>query len=131
MEYHMGYSKFIEIGVERQKESVTVDEATRQYVRSCECCARKGFNFNYDCDFDCPVTVAHREKLEAIRFLRQMEHQKQENILKKLDECIKLMESIYAEIYTPSQLDEKNEQLDKLSDEWAELSNKLSKLRTN
>ena len=120
----MGYCKFIEVGIERQQESVTVDEAMRNYARSCECCAKRGLNFNYDCDVDCPITIAHREKLEAIRFLRQAEHEKkvrEDELRRKLEECIKMMESIYALIHHPSQLDEMNNTLDNLTDEWLKM----------
>lgn len=123
----MGYFKFMEFGVELQNNSVTVDEATRNYARSCERCRV----CDVDCD-RCPITIAHNNKLEAILTLRQAEHEKkmrEEELRRKLEECIKMMESIYAEIYAPSELDEKNEQLDKLSNEWAELSSKLSKIR--
>lgn len=113
----MGYNKFMEFGVELQRESVTVDEATRQYARSCEKCRMAGV----DCD-RCPITIAHHEKLEAILTLRQMEHDKEvsrENELKKkLDECIKAIEDICRTIYCPSQLDEQNDRLDALTEEW-------------
>ena len=117
----MGYGKFMEIGVERQRESVTVDEATRNYARSCEACIRKGNNFNFDCDFDCPITVAHQEKLEAILMLRQIEHekkQKNEEVKRKLSEIVKMVESIYEMMYSPSEMDEHNGELDKLTEKW-------------
>lgn len=112
----MGYNKFMEFGVELQQNSITVDEATRNYARSCEKCRIVGV----DCD-RCPITIAHQEKLETILTLRQAEHEKkmhEDEIRRKLDECIKMMESIYALIYHPSQLDEMNDRLDNLTDEW-------------
>lgn len=119
----MGYNRFMEIGVENQKGSVTVDEATRNYARSCECCIKKGNNFNFDCDCDCPITIAHREKIEAILTLRQLEHEREirKEIQKKLDECIKMIEDIYEMMYSPSQLDEHNGELDKITDKWIQL----------
>jgi hypothetical protein len=115
----MGYNKFMEFGVELQQNSITVDEATRNYARSCEKCRLAGI----DCD-RCPITIAHHEKLEAILTLRQAEHEKkvrEDELRRKLDECIKMMESIYAMMYNPSQLDEQNDRLDHLTDEWLKL----------
>lgn len=114
----MGYRSFMEFGVELQQNSITVNEATRNYARSCEKC-----HYNVDCD-RCPITIAHQEKLEVILTLRQAEHTKkvrEEELRRKLEECIKMMESIYALIHHPSQLDEMNERLDKLTDEWVKL----------
>lgn len=131
----MGYSRFMAIGVERQQESVTVDEATRNYARSCECCMKQGRNFQFDCDCDCPITVAHREKLEAILTLRQLEHErnarkereqeelrkKSEELKKKLDECVAMVEDIYEMTYCPRHLDDHNDELDELVNKWLNL----------
>ena len=120
----MGYGRFIEIGVERQRDSVTVDEATRNYARSCECCMKQGRNFQFDCDCDCPITVAHREKLDAILTLRQLEHErkvKQEELKNKLDECEKMIKDIYEMTYCPKHLDEHNDELDELVNKWLNL----------
>ena len=114
--------KFISIGVERQENSVTIDEATRNYARSCECCANKGYNFGYDCD-DCPITVAHREKLETIITLRQLEHEMaiRNAIRKELGDIAKMVEGVYARTYCPEKLDEHNEELDELTERWLRL----------
>lgn len=120
----MGYSRFIEVGVERQNDSVTVDEATRNYARSCECCMKRGLNFGYDCDIDCPITVAHREKLDTIIALRQLEHEmsiRKEELRKKLDGLASKMQKVYEEAHCPSELDKYNDKFDKLAEEWAEL----------
>ena len=117
----MGYGKFISIGVERQQNSVTVDEATRAYARSCECCMKQGRNFPYDCDYNCPITIAHREKLETILTLRQIEHSREMHrmeIKQKLDEITSMVESIYEMMFSPRELDERNEELDELTDKW-------------
>lgn len=118
------------IGVERQKDSITVDEATRNLARSCEHCCKKGYNFGCDCDV-CPITIAHQEKLEAIITLRQIEHEKmlkkqdeqrkKEEVQRKLEECIKMIEDIYETMYCPNELDEHNEELDGLTDKWLKL----------
>lgn len=111
----MGYRNFIETGVEFQRNSVTVDEATRQFGRSCERC-----HYHIECE-RCPIAVAHHEKLEAIISLRQLEHdkkQKNDELKKKLDDIIKQLEDVYAMIYNANQLDEQNDKLDALTDEW-------------
>lgn len=120
----MGYSKFIEIGVERQKDSVTVDEATRNYARSCECCQKKGLNFDYDCDYTCPITMAHRDKLYTILTLRQLEHERKvrnDELKKKLDEITSTIESIYEMMESPSKLDKRNSEIDSLVNKWIQL----------
>jgi hypothetical protein len=121
--YLMGY-RFIEVGVERQNESVTVDEATRNYARSCECCMKRGLNFGYDCDLDCPITIAHQNKLDTIITLRQLEHEMQvrkEQLRKQTEELLLKIKSIYDGTYYPAQLDEHNEELDKLVEQWTNL----------
>lgn len=128
----MGYSKFIAVGVERQQNSITVDEATRNYARSCECCMKQGRNFNYDCDYNCPITIAHREKLETILTLRQIEHAREmqkESIERKLAEIEAKVEKIYEVICTPKELDERNEELDELTEEWMQTKGEVNYVR--
>lgn len=118
------YNKFMQIGVERQNDSVTVDEATRNYARSCECCMKRGCNFEYDCDLTCPITIAHRDKLDTILTLRQLEHERRvrnDELKKKVDECISMIKSIYEMAYCPSQIDEHNKELDDLVAQWLKL----------
>ena len=97
----MGYDKFIQIGIDRQRDSITIDEATRQYSRSCECCAEKGYNSDYDCDYTCPITIAHRDKLDTIRTLRQLEHersvrkmQQHDDVRSKLHDAMKIIQDV-------------------------------------
>lgn len=118
----MGYSKFMQIGVERQNNSITVDEATRNYARSCECCMKRGNNFEYDCELTCPITIAHRDKLDTILTLRQLEHERRvrnDALKKKLDEITSMVENVY-EMFCEN-LDEHNDELDALVEKWIRL----------
>ena len=67
----MGFS--IKYAVILQEESVTIDEATRNFGRSCEYCSKIGYNMSCD---RCPVAKAHHDKLDAIISLRQAEQHK-------------------------------------------------------
>ena len=117
----MGYIKFINVGIERQQNSVTIDEATRNYARSCEWCAKKGYNFEYDCDYSCPITIAHRDKLDTILTLRQIEHQKMVRKNEELRKCVSLIEAIYYAAYCPNDIDKHNDEIDSLTDKWLEI----------
>lgn len=49
-------TKFEQIGVERQYESVTTFESNRNFRISCNICCRKGLHINCD---RCAIAVAH------------------------------------------------------------------------
>lgn len=49
-------TKFEQIGVERQYESVTAYESNRNFRISCNICCRKGLHINCD---KCAIAVAH------------------------------------------------------------------------
>lgn len=49
-------TKFEQIGVERQYDSVTAEESNRNYLISCNICCRRGLHI--ECD-RCAIAVAH------------------------------------------------------------------------
>ena len=55
-------TKFEQIGVERQYESVTTFESNRNFRISCNICCRKGLHINCD---KCAIAVAH-EAVQAV-----------------------------------------------------------------
>lgn len=63
--------KFFEIGVQRQHDATSTPEANRQFFRSCEACASKGFCDNCD---QCPIKGAHRFMLETFAIKQEVEH---------------------------------------------------------
>lgn len=50
-------TKFEQVGVNLQYESLTKEIAVKRFSRSCECCCNKGMHI--DCD-KCAITTVHQ-----------------------------------------------------------------------
>lgn len=125
-EYLMGYGFSPSYAIQLQRESTTPEMAKDRIARSCRKCCETG-SYKMDCD-RCPVDKSHHDQIEYLREMYQQRKMKQQQkmeqqqrndeLKKKLDECIKMIEDIYETIYSPSQLDEHNDRLDELTDKW-------------
>lgn len=62
-------------GIEKQLDSITEEEATRNFEISCKICCNSGFYM--DCDH-CPVASAYEQKCAAILDLRRLEKEKKQ-----------------------------------------------------
>ena len=105
-----------------QEESVTIDEATRNFGRSCEYCSESGFNM--DCD-RCPVNKAHRTKLDAIIDLRQAEQcrkMQQERERQRLKDLEDRALSIYMACRCCQDINAYSDELEKIADRFMKLA---------
>ena len=49
-------TKFEQIGINRQYDAASIEEANKTFARSCECCCNRGMHI--DCD-KCGIAFAH------------------------------------------------------------------------
>lgn len=130
----MGYVRFMSIGVECQQNCVTIEEAKIRLEWSCDHCSYKGYNFGFkgNCKARCPIAVANQEKTEAIKFLRQMEIAReiqQMEFKRQMDEIHAMVTEIYQMMNCPSQLDERNKELDELTEAWLKVKGESKYVR--
>lgn len=65
-------TKFETIGVELQHESVTKEEALRNFRYSCRCCCNRGMKI--DCDH-CAISATHAMTIAIMDDIQKAKHQ--------------------------------------------------------